>query len=225
MYYTIYETINLINQKKYLGMHITNLLADGYLGSGTYLKRAIKKHGKENFIKTYLWIFDNKKEMKDKEIELITKTIIDNKNYYNIKLGGEGGTLPNSLSKKSKLKMSLAKKGIPLTEKHKKNISKVLSGENNPRFGKKLTVKERENISLSMKGRFKGEKHHYFGKQRTNEVKNKIRNKLLGHKQSLKTCFKKSISGLKRKRTKCNFCERNITFQNIERHIRFNHVQ
>ena len=43
MYYFIYETTNHENGKKYRGRHQTNDLNDGYLGSGTYLKKAIEK--------------------------------------------------------------------------------------------------------------------------------------------------------------------------------------
>ena len=32
-------------------MHATNNLEDDYLGSGTYLRRSVKKHGKESFKK------------------------------------------------------------------------------------------------------------------------------------------------------------------------------
>ena len=48
MYFILYETTNLINNKKYIGVHKTIDLNDGYLGSGIYLRNAIKKYGKEN---------------------------------------------------------------------------------------------------------------------------------------------------------------------------------
>lgn len=45
--YTIYKTTNKIDGKIYIGKHETQDLKDGYLGSGTHLKRAIKKYGEE----------------------------------------------------------------------------------------------------------------------------------------------------------------------------------
>jgi group I intron endonuclease len=45
MYY-IYQTKNLIDEKIYVGVHLSNdINNDNYLGSGIHLKRAIKKHG------------------------------------------------------------------------------------------------------------------------------------------------------------------------------------
>jgi len=41
----------LINGKYYYGIHSNNNLEDGYMGGGDAIKSAIKKHGKENFIK------------------------------------------------------------------------------------------------------------------------------------------------------------------------------
>lgn len=90
-YYTIYETINKINGQNYIGKHITNNPYDDYLGSGKYLKRAIKKYGVENFEKKVLYIFDNKEDMDRKEAELVDEEYLKFCKTYNLKQGGDGG--------------------------------------------------------------------------------------------------------------------------------------
>ncbi len=52
MYFIIYKTINLINQKFYIGKHAQSCdpyQFDGYLGSGKRLNLAIRKYGRANF--------------------------------------------------------------------------------------------------------------------------------------------------------------------------------
>jgi len=51
MFFTVYKTTNLINGKIYVGLHVTDNLEDDYLGSGSQLKLAVKKYGKEKFQK------------------------------------------------------------------------------------------------------------------------------------------------------------------------------
>jgi hypothetical protein len=46
----IYLTTNQINGKIYIGQ--TSINKHGYIGSGKLLKKAIKKYGKNNFIRT-----------------------------------------------------------------------------------------------------------------------------------------------------------------------------
>jgi group I intron endonuclease len=72
--YLIYLTTNLINGKKYIGSHITEDIDDSYLGSGVYLKKAIKKYGKINFKKEILAEVENINQMKELEVYYI--------NYY-----------------------------------------------------------------------------------------------------------------------------------------------
>ena len=63
-------TTNLINNKKYIGMHYGSE-DDDYLGSGKLLTRAIKKYGKENFKREILEFVDNQKQMENQKVSLM----------------------------------------------------------------------------------------------------------------------------------------------------------
>lgn len=91
MHYLIYKTINKVNGKFYIGCHKTENIDDQYLGSGKILSLAIEKYGKENFQKIILFNFDNPEDMFNKELELVNSDMVENKQSYNLKLGGEGG--------------------------------------------------------------------------------------------------------------------------------------
>jgi hypothetical protein len=88
-YHYLYKTINLINNKYYYGMHSTNNINDKYLGSGRVIKRALKKYGKENFVKEILEFFDNRQQLAEAEKNKITKEMIQDKYCYNCMYGGE----------------------------------------------------------------------------------------------------------------------------------------
>ena len=91
MYYFIYKTTNKINGKYYIGMHKTDDLEDGYLGSGTYFSRSLEKYGKENFEREILEYCNSDEEMHNAEARYITEDVVNDKKSYNLKLGGLGG--------------------------------------------------------------------------------------------------------------------------------------
>lgn len=89
-FYTVYKTTNLINNKVYIGRHSTNNLNDGYIGSGVEFTKAVKEFGRKNFKHEILFVFDNWKEMVDKETELLTEEFVDSDETYNSTRQGKG---------------------------------------------------------------------------------------------------------------------------------------
>ena len=86
-----YKTTNLINNRYYLGMHSTNRIDDGYLGSGKRLYYELSKYGRDNFKFEILEQFDSREELVRAEINLITEEDLKNPNCLNLKQGGSGG--------------------------------------------------------------------------------------------------------------------------------------
>ena len=57
-YNYFYKITNNLNNHFYYGIHSTNDLEDGYMGSGTRLHYAYKKYGIDNFSKEILKYFE-----------------------------------------------------------------------------------------------------------------------------------------------------------------------
>lgn len=115
----VYETTNLVNGKKYIGVSVTKENSDNYLGSGVLLKRAIKKYSVESFIKIIIKEFESEKDARDYERNLIEKlNAINDENYYNLVAGGYGGGVRrHPVSDETKKKISDGNKGNKLTRK------------------------------------------------------------------------------------------------------------
>lgn len=130
MLYTIYKTINNINGKYYIGKHQTKNINDRYFGSGKSLKKAFKVYGKENFTKEVLFVFDNEKQMNEKEKEIVNKDLVSSKLTYNAGIGGEGG--PHFENRKhsdeTKEKLKKIRANQTHSEDTKNKISNSLKG-------------------------------------------------------------------------------------------------
>jgi hypothetical protein len=90
-YHIVYQTTNITNNNIYIGAHSTNIIDDGYIGSGKLLKRAIIKYGKSNFERIVLFNFSTPEEMFEKEKAIVTEEFISSSSVYNIVTGGFGG--------------------------------------------------------------------------------------------------------------------------------------
>jgi hypothetical protein len=99
-YHYIYKTTNIINGKYYIGMHSTDNLNDGYIGSGKRLWYSIKKYGKENFKCEILEMLPDRFSLKEREKEVVNESILKEKMCMNLKLGGDGGFVDDEHKKK-----------------------------------------------------------------------------------------------------------------------------
>lgn len=192
--YTVYKTTNLVTNKYYIGVHKTANPEDDYLGSGTVLKRSIKKYGKENFRKEVLFIFDNLKEAYEKEYELVNETFVKCEDNYNLHVGGSGGLgfeyINNDVefrkAKNRKAYAAMMATGFYKTPEHKAKLSELRKQEwkegkrkLNPNFpnafkGKKHSEETLRKMSESSKG-LSGEKNPQFGSRWYNNGVNNIK--------------------------------------------------
>jgi hypothetical protein len=189
MYYIIYKTINLINNKEYTGKHQTKKLEDNYLGSGKHLKYAIRKYGHKNFKKEILFVFDNEQDMNDKEAELVTEEYCDREDTYNICSGGHGGwgyvnrkvlTVEQrknngyktieirkklGIEKENVIKLNNAMKNNSFLKEKRKNTLKEKYGSFGVKsfLGRTHTEETKRKMAIKAKENSKGSKNSQFG--------------------------------------------------------------
>ena len=148
----VYAIVNKINLKLYFGSHSWEGTGvdKNYYGSGTAIKRAVKKYGKDNFIVYPIKFYNTVEECRSAEQELLTKYNIANNPYcYNLKNGAIGWT---SEDVKGKNNPMYGRTG----EKHP-NYGKRGKGTTN--YGKHHTEETRKKISQAHKGKTVSEEH------------------------------------------------------------------
>jgi group I intron endonuclease len=209
-YHYLYKITNNINNNIYIGIHSTDDLNDGYMGSGVAITRAIKKHGIENFTKEILEWFDWRCELIAREAEVVTREFISHPNVYNMFLGGESGAYGFRHTDCSIQKMRDSHIGLFIGYKHtansKQNMSKAAYKRfsiksNHPFYGKNrfFTSIWKQNLSRSMQGTRVGINNNFYGKQHTPEAITKIKEKraLQVISESHINAFKSSRCGVK----------------------------
>ena len=176
MFHIGYVTTNLVNGKKYLGIHSTENLDDGYIGSGKVLwEHAIPKHGIQNFHFEILHSADSREELLEWEKKSITPEMVKSSDFYNLMGGGEGGATmtgrkrPESFKKLISMKMkgNRHSEGVWKGRKHSEESKKKISES---RKGRPLPEKTRLKMSETRKGMTHSE-----------ETKKKMRDSRLRH--------------------------------------------
>ena len=166
IYHYIYKTINLLNGKYYYGMHSTDNLNDGYLGSGKRLKRSVNKHGKENHKVEILEFLIDRKELAKREKEIVNLNEIAKEDCMNLIIGGHGGG--RFISTEHQIKCSIA---------GNKKLKELR--ENDKEFVENLRLKMKFTTSNAIKeGRLKTfcDNYSWLGKNHTEETKLKQHN-------------------------------------------------
>lgn len=179
----IYKTTCNVNGKFYIGMHSTENLDDGYLGSGRRLWNSINYHGKGNHKKEIIEFCLNREELKQREREIVNVELINDNFCMNIQLGGGGGFI----NEEHMMKVSKAgNKGFlekMQDEDYRKEFSKKLSVANKKQYldgkrekkrfydwnGKNHTDESKQKMSDMKKGTGVGEKNSVYGRKWMNK--------------------------------------------------------
>jgi len=160
-----------------------------YMSSSKYLTADIKKIGKKHFTFEVIAEYKNKRSLNYYEMyhqvkyNVLNATLegSDEQAFYNHCIGGKKFYRPIESYKDPEYlkKLSDSLTGRKLSEEHKRNVSYSLTGSKNGMYGKKMTEEAKKKISEAQK--------RISRNGRPLEVKEKIRQSLLGHKVSDKT--------------------------------------
>lgn len=205
MYYIVYLTSNLINQKIYVGVHSTYNLNDGYLGSGKNIRRSIKKYGKENFNRQILFYCLTYSDALAIEQRIVDSSFLNLSNTYNLVLGGKGGDITLRKGKtyeeiygieKAKERRKIQAKGSMRLHSEESKVKCSISN--------KLT-KANKDYSKSTVGKF----------IRSEETKQKLsenaKNRTKEHTEKIR------LSVINRPKIRCDYCNQEFSKTNFLR--------
>jgi hypothetical protein len=178
-YHFIYKTTNLLTNRYYIGMHSTDNLEDGYLGSGKRLRYSINKYGKENHKREILEFVNSRIKLIEREKELVSFYEISKDECMNLMIGGKGGFISKEQQRNRSLSANKAlndkfKADVDFYEKWKKNMSSGVQkamdegrmktwGDNCNWSGKKHSEETKIKMSKSKIGTGLGENNSQFG--------------------------------------------------------------
>lgn len=173
MYGLVYLITCKPSGKVYVGQTVQHLnrRIRGHLcalseGSQLPLHKAIRKYGWDNFDVTVLESCDSQEALNEAEARWIALKGSFGSKGYNCTSGGEGF----KVSERTRVLVSLARKGKALTAKHRLAISLAVRGSGNPFFGRRHAPETISHMKLKLSERFSGEGNPFFGKTHSEEI-------------------------------------------------------
>jgi group I intron endonuclease len=154
----VYLITNIINGKKYIGSSRKSQIDENYYGSGRAIKNALKKYGKNSFIRDIIWQGEgDTRDIESQWLEYFNAK--NNPQFYNMTNDARGNGLHKESTKRTvseKLtgrkfskeiceKISKAKKGSTTSKKGKPDgpkpgVSEAHKGRISPNKGKGKSV-------------------------------------------------------------------------------------
>jgi hypothetical protein len=185
----IYKTLNIVNGKYYIGLDTKN--DPNYLGSGTLLKKAIKKYGTESFNKIVLEQCTSIEQLKEQEKYWIgVYNACSDRFSYNISTGGTGGDNFSHNPNKEQIRESFKARMHTETTRQKISQNNWQKTHLGSRTGTQWTNSQRN----KMKAYWKVNTHPSKGKKLSKEAIEKRTKSRAGYIHSEETKIKMSIS-------------------------------
>lgn len=151
MIHFLYKTTRF-DGKFYIGIHSTDDIDDGYLGSGKYLLASIKKYGKDTHTREVIKMFDTREEALTEERQIVDAGLVNDRRCMNVSLGGNGGNIGEAngfygkkhtaealkkiaskssrcIGEEERVNTSRRFKGFPLSSEHRLKLSQANVGK------------------------------------------------------------------------------------------------
>lgn len=176
----IYRVLCVVTGEYYIGMHSTDNLEDGYLGSGKALRQSYTTHGIFKHEFEALEFLPNKETLSRREAELVNQAVLNDPFCLNLKEGGYGGfdhlNVPNNWRGVSNLPENAGpliskamKRKVQNDSSFRERILKQLSDYREkvraPFQGRKHTEETIEKMRKSAVGKSKKDKNGMYGRQ------------------------------------------------------------
>ena len=219
LYYGVRYSVNRKNMEPEKDLWVD------YFTSSKKVHELIEAYGADSFEVTIDQTFDNREDaIAYEEKYLVENKVQDNPQYLN---GNIAGAI--FASEESYQKISEFHKGKPKSDEHKrkisealkgqnkdycktpeyrKNMSDIMQGENNPRYGAEVTPETREKISQAKKGK----PAHNKGKPMSEEQKAKLSARMKGRKLDPEVVARRAKAqiGQKRPKKRCPHCNQDV---------------